>query len=356
MKKLFFIAAIAGAALVSCTKNEVAQVSFEKEITFAAPVVGVQTKALHYGEIGVNYNVNEHFGVYAVHYNGELPKWADGTLYMGEAGVGLECFKETSENYWAPALPYYWPKEGTLSFAAYSPYDVTGTVSYGAAGLSVVGHTVSTSTAEHVDFMYAPRVYNYEESTMNKTSKEEEAGDDDAVYKYDGVNILFKHAMSSIVINVARSSAIEEHTVITLNSLTIQNPYMTADFVENVTDGPSYNAAPYWVNRTNAKNVVTYNNPVDITTTLTEYVNNTDDDVILIPQELTSYVKLELNYDITTPGGHTINQVSYIDLKDFTPSWEMGKKYTYNITIGMEEIIFDPAVTDWAPESDDITL
>ena len=26
----------------------------------------------------------------------------------------------------------------------------------------------------------------------------------------------------------------------------------------------------------------------------------------------------------------------------------MGKKYTYTLSIGMQEILLDPAVTDWA--------
>ena len=346
MKKLLFIAAIAGAALVSCTKNEVAPVAEQQEITFAAPVVGPQTKA-QYGEIGVNYNEAEHFGVYAVHSAADLTKWADGTLYMGTTGVGLECLKAAGENYWAPATPYYWPKEGKLSFAAYSPFGVTGTVTYGAAGLSVVGHTVSTNTAEHVDFLYAPRIYNYQESTMDKATKEE-AGDDDSKYKYDGVNILFEHAMSSIVFNVARAADIDANTIITLNSITLEKPYLKADFNETITDGPSYTAAPAWSNWASATDVVTYSTAsVPLTTTLTEYVNNTDDDIILIPQTLTDDVKVVLNYDITTPGSHTINQVTSIQLNAHTPAWGMGTRYTYNITIGMEEIIFDPAVTPW---------
>jgi hypothetical protein len=347
MKKLFFIAAIAGAALVSCTKNEVAPVAEQQEITFAAPVVGPQTKA-QYGEIGVNYNEAEHFGVYAVHSADNLTEWADGTLYMGTTGVGLECLKAAGENYWAPATPYHWPKEGKLSFAAYSPFGVTGTVSYGSAGLSVAGHTVSTNTAEHVDFLYAPRIYNYQESTMNSTTKEEEAGDDDSKYKYDGVNILFEHAMSSIVFKVARAAGIDASTIITLNSITLEKPYMKADFNETITDGATYSAVPAWSNWAAAAYVVTYSTPsVPLTTTLTEYVNNTDDDIILIPQTLTDNVKVVLNYDITTPGSHKINQVTKIQLNAHTPAWGMGTRYTYHITIGMEEIIFDPAVTPW---------
>lgn len=350
MKRLFFIAAIAGAALVSCTKNEVAQVAADQEITFTVPVVGPQTKAPQYGEIGVNYNESEHFGVYAVHSAADLATWAAGTPYMGTATVGLECLKNGGENYWAPATPYYWPKEGKLSFAAYSPFDVSGNVTYGATGLSVTEYTVSTNTAEHVDFLYAPRVYNYSSST-------EEVGDDDTKFTYDGVNILFEHAMSSIVFKVARAADIDASTVITLNSITLEKPYLKANFNENITDGSSYTAIPAWSNWDDATDVVTYNSSAALTTTLTEYVNNTNDDVILIPQTLTDNVKVVLNYSIKNPGNHTIYQETAIQLNTHTSAWERGKRYTYNITIGMEEIIFDPAVTDWtAVAGGDITF
>lgn len=344
MKKFFFIAAIASAALVSCTKNEVTPVADQHEITFATPVVGPQTKA-QYGEIGVNYNTAEHFGVYAVHTSGAFATWAAGSLYMGTTtGAGLEVQKTGDETYWAPTTPYYWPKEGYLSFAAYSPYDVAGTVTYGAAGLSVVGHTVSTNTAEHVDFMYAPRVYNRNSST-------EEGDDDNSKYKYNGVNVLFNHAMSSIVFKVARAAGIDPSTVITLNRLTITKPSMTADFKETVADGYPYSASPKWENYSNnSADVVTYNVPVALTETLTEYVNKTGEvanDVILIPQTISSDMDVIIDYTIFTPGGHSVEQQTKIDLDSYTAAWGMGTRYTYNIIIGLEEIIFDPAVTDW---------
>lgn len=341
MKKLFFIAAIAGVALVSCTKNEVAPIAQQDEITFATPVVGPQTK-VQYGEIGVNYNEAEHFGVYAVHTQAALSTWEGGSLYMGTSTVGLECLKAATESYWAPATPYYWPKEGVLSFAAYSPFGVSGNVTYGATGLSVVGHTVSANTAEHVDFMYAPRVYNRNSST-------EEGDDNNSKYKYDGVNILFEHAMSSIVFKVARKTGIDSNTEITLNKITLTQPYLKADFNETITDGATYVAVPKWSNWGSADDVVAYGpaTGTTLTETLVEYVNNTDDDIILIPQTLTDEVKVVLEYTIKNPGNHEVDQVSEIQLNTHTASWGMGTRYTYNITIGLEEIIFDPAVTDW---------
>lgn len=351
MKKLFFIAAIASVAFASCVKNEVAPTAMQQdEITFATPVVGNLTKA-QYGEIGVNYNEAEHFGVYAVHTASTLTEWSTGSLYMGTAtGEGLECLKGGGEDYWAPSTPYYWPKEGFLSFAAYSPFGVSGDVAYGATGLSVVGHTVSTNTAEHVDFMYAPRVYNRNSST-------EEGDDDDTKYIYDGVNILFEHAMSSIVFKVAKKTGIDASTKITLKTITLTQPYLKADFNETITDGATYDASPKWSNWSTKGDIVAYDDGIQLTESLVEYVNNTDDDIILIPQTLTDDVKVVLEYTITNPGSHNIDQVSEIKLNAHTSAWGMGTRYTYNITIGLEEIIFDPAVTNWTEVSGgDITF
>jgi len=30
--------------------------------------------------------------------------------------------------------------------------------------------------------------------------------------------------------------------------------------------------------------------------------------------------------------------------------WEPGKRYKYTITIGMDEVVFAPKVTEWEPE------
>lgn len=349
MKKLFFIAAMAGAALVSCTKNEGVDVN-PQQITFSTPVVGVHSKAPVYGEITPNYHEDEHFGVFAVHYNGDLPSWAEGSWYMGvPTEKGLECFKQG--NTWAPAIPYYWPKEGTLSFAAYSPYELSGAVTYGGEGLKVTDYTVDEDITKHVDFLYAPRVYNTKESTLEKDTNDE-ATDDNSVHKYKGVNIMFKHAMSSIVFKVAKAADIDNRTKITLKKISLNRPITKADFVETVTDGPAYVATPKWVEKEPfpRANYETFNGSVELTTTLTEYVKSSAD-IIVIPQKLHNSVEVVLNYQITNPGGYTVDQETRIKLNGYTLQWLMGMRYTYNITIGLKEVIFDPAVTDWVDES-----
>ena len=77
MKKLFFIAAIAGAALVSCTKNELAPSATEQhELIFANPVTSTLTKVVDLAT-GTQYPTTAPFYVFADYHINEFS--ADGT-------------------------------------------------------------------------------------------------------------------------------------------------------------------------------------------------------------------------------------------------------------------------------------
>ena len=127
MKKLFFIAAIAGAALVSCTKNELApSVTAQEEISFAAPVVGAQTKAVN-GAIGATYDKTENFDVWSVYGVTDAATWATATPYITDKTVTYNA----DRNGWIFTPAYYWPADGYLSFVALSP-SMTNETSYDA--------------------------------------------------------------------------------------------------------------------------------------------------------------------------------------------------------------------------------
>ena len=90
-----------------------------------------------------------------------------------------------------------------------------------------------------------------------------------------------------------------------------------------------------------------------------------DPDIILLPQALahgTNNVTVTVNYTVAQNGGSALPQTAVIKLKDLTESssgsatavteWQLGKRYTYTIVFGLEEIYFDPAVADWT----DVTM
>ena len=119
MKKIFF-SFLAIAAIASCAKTEAVYEGADSEIKLA-PVAAKQTKANVLGAIdGTEYPTAENFDVYGYWKNvGAGETYTDGQSYFG----GAVEFTNKG-NYWGGVTPYYWPKNGALRFAAYSPADL----------------------------------------------------------------------------------------------------------------------------------------------------------------------------------------------------------------------------------------
>lgn len=124
MKKYLIIAA-AVAATVGCAKSSSVYEENDQKITFA-PIANTLTKG--YGAMSGSYNTGESFKVWA--------QWIDaasGTAWNA-AGARAEYikgaeFKKGASDVWEGG-EYYWPKTGSLLFAAVSPYTLpAGTAS-----------------------------------------------------------------------------------------------------------------------------------------------------------------------------------------------------------------------------------
>ena len=342
MKKLFFIAAIAGAALVSCTKNELApSVTAQEEISFAAPVVGAQTKV--YGAIGATYNTGESFDVWCVYNVDDIAAWG-GTPYFSDVTASYDA----TAGGWTLNPKYYWPATGQLSFVALSPSMSTTTQYTAEKGFEITGWSQGATEAAIVDLMYSNESRNNAKLEFNAAG-EEISGDANS---YKGVDITFNHALSYLVFKVKTATDYSATTDFRLNAITLSGIYREGDFQQKV-DGVT-NPDPWTENTSGA--IGTY---VAYTGGTLEFDSNVPTDIvpettgkqiILLPQALADgKQKLTINYQISTDGGtNWIDQVQEIDLsKGSITAWEMGKKYTYTLSISMTEIILDPAVDVW---------
>ena len=339
MKKSFFLAAVAITVLAGCAKNEPAQLAQEESITFFAPVVGPQTKV--YGEIGANYNTGESFDVWCVHNTADITEWG-GTAYFSDvtatynAGLGG----------WTLSPKYYWPATGELSFVALSP-SLTNTTAYDHANGFQITSAWSQGANQDaiVDLMYSEPTFNCEKSSFVNGNNDDD--DDSGNYKYNGVDINFKHALSYILFNVKTTADYSLTTKFRLNTITLSGVYTTGTFNQKATDPWTEDTAgatgTYVAYTTDTDGLAFGNSAVHAPAAAGK-------EIILLPQALTAgQQKITVNYQISTDNGTTwIDQVQEVDLKNATvEAWEMGKKYTYNLSIGMTEIIFDPAVTYW---------
>ena len=372
MKKLFFIAAIAGAALVSCTKNELAPSATEQhEITFASPVTSTLTKAaLVTGEV---FPKTIPFFVYADYHTKDFDKAtaADFTPYMnaGGQGVMVEFSKATEDKddvldyYWTTNKKYYWPMDGKLSFYAYSfgksGYNTTFNADYSYSqvnGLYIPGYTVKNDLTNQIDLMLSKRATDQTKASM----VEGETFTPNGVY--DGVQIQFNHALSAIkfAANTDKNYTTDGYTI-SIKKLTVKNAYTTADLTQFARLTEDYDASTIWNEYKTEANYVAFAPEtawkVPYATTATA-VSSEDADLILLPQALdhgTNDVVVEIVYTVQHDDMGKGKSIEYtknfpltVSTDDDDNKWLAGKRYIYTIIFGMEEIKFAPViVADW---------
>ncbi len=366
MKRFLFMSALASVALASCVNDEVMEntsKASDQKITFNAPVVSGTTRAVAGEQPGSDgkYNIAEKFRVYAQwDYDGTFEHWITANsdkqaLYMSNVEVAYDSEKQG----WTSNEPvYYWPKTGALTFAAYSPSDVNSfNPTYSDAGLSVNGFTVEDLIANQYDFMYSERSKN---CTNNTDKYILEISQNKS---YTGVDILFKHALSSIHFKV-KAADIYTGTTIRVKQVTILNAYSKGDFAEDLNDANSDGVKASWSNLESIKNYAVKTNADNQVLSSGEAVPLSGaNGVILLPQALkhsdTEHVKVKVDYSIQNRTGPELIQVAELDLvtgnnngyyKDGSvdiDEWEMGKRYTYTINIGLDKIYFSPEVVNW---------
>lgn len=349
-KTLLMMAVAAGAMLTGCVKNETANggaVSGSK-ISFEAPAVtGITRTALVPGEIGTGYDKGEHFSVYALYFaGGTYTNFDAGTLYMDN----VETAYNTGGQYWdSESVPggqaYYWPKKGSLTFAAYSPSGAAEdcSVAWGAAGFTFTGFTVQDDPADHYDLMFSERAYNKTQSESSSTTYQ------------GGVDITFKHALSSVVFKTKRGDTYEGHTI-TLKNITLKNTYTTGTFNQGLqdTDGAVTTAAAWTGQNTeNKAGYVAFNGAAEITSTTEATEPEGATRLIVLPQALAhdgaNNVTIDVTYSINN-GTSEIDQTATIDVTDpgySLTKFEIGKRYIFTLIIGLDKITFSPKVDPW---------
>ena len=259
---------------------------------------------------------------------------------------------------WGSSPAYYWPKSGSLTFAAYAPYMSTG-VSYGATGIHFDDYEIALLADNQVDLLFSERAY-------DKTNVDQKASNP----YYYGVQINFLHALSSIQFKVAMDSNLAASTAnykIVVTDINVLNAYSQGDFNQKLIDGPNKTtpdaATGDWSDYKTPVTYEAYSNATGISLTdatpisTVTGVNKTN--LILLPQPLkhgsasddSDEVKVQVTYKISHGGmesGTYIEETATVSLDSTSlGEWLRGKRYIYTLTIGLEEIRFSPEVADW---------
>lgn len=326
MKKIFY-SLLAIAALASCAKTS--EVNSEIEIKLS-PVAKLQTKANYLGAIdGTTYPTAENFDVYA--YWKDIPAgdmFTDGVLFLqnkDEENSGAE-FTNRNGEYWGGVEMYFWPKVGSLRFAAYSPSHLNVAHTQENDVYSVSDYAQPSETNKTWDFLVAPTSPSY--SMMTEAEK---------------VVIDFKHALSWITLKVKAKDAYAAQAF-EIKKVTIIDVNTKADFAASMTDGIQYEE---WKNQSTPADVVVFEGSQKVTETLTD-IETTAGGTIIIPQATTKvkidFVQHGINGTTTLPN---LSITLSLDLQPQGTPWVPGKHYNYKLIFSVDEILIKPTVSEW---------
>ena len=360
MKKFFMFAAMASVALASCVKNEPAMtVAQQDEIAFDLPVVAPAVKSVTETVEGA---FNQSFKVWGYFSASEMENFTNATPYMPGVVISLQ------DGVWKSAgTKYYWPNNGYLTFVGYAPSDAVGTYDVAATGLIIDDYVVDADA--DVDLLVSQISYN-----NTKPNSDNDHGTE--AYE-NGAEIVFEHALSSVQFTVKTLQEIldNDYTLV-VKKISILGAQSKGDFTQKLEETPTQMALSTTTNDGWAAtdpvvtaNYVAYTNatatatPEGITLTANPlYTNGSDTqtanttDLILLPQVIGENVKLEVVYTLanatmTTPA----EQTTTVDLNETTvDQWLRGKRYTYNLTVKLDEITFDPEVSAWVTGADQV--
>jgi len=202
----------------------------------------------------------------------------------------------TANNIWQAPATHYWPGSGcTISFYAYYPTSISGSITHTTGSVPVLSYTVPDNAAAQIDIL-----------TSSKTSV---AGD-----SYTQIPVDFKHIFAAIQFSIG-SSGLPNGTItkVTLNNIQYKGTYsLDGTWTQNTTDKKCFSQ--------------TVSVPASAGTAITSGTTA----FMMMPQTLSGDASITVTYS----NGGTLT-------KPITGTWEAGKVYTYNLSKTIPVANFD---------------
>lgn len=352
MKKIISIV-LGVAALAACTKTSV---SYEQpgEIALAPVTRANMTKA---AITGSTFPATNDMGVYA-YYNASKPAATSKAAFLADLGQNLSnaLYLDNvrfmkKNNTWAgandqgAATPYYWPKTGSLVFAAYSPKGAD--LAYDAASdkfSTKTNYVQETDLSKTVDLLWSPM-----------TDKSHANGQ---------VTMVFYHAMSWVTVKVKAAND-ESKSKFRVKSIALNNIINEGSFTTNgtgITWTPSAADAKTLSVFSKANSEDPY---VVLSDTEAAVLENVENGTVVIPQTLSNDAKLTVVFSQLMPTGNwsadqTLSFVLNACNKIGEPAtalneWKNGKHYIYTLSFNIKggegpennEILIAPELKPW---------
>ena len=354
MKKTqLILAAAALVAFASCSNLEPVNQTKDNEIGFRA-VTRVATRANNAIISGTTYGTDNTFNVWGWQSQvGDYSEFSDDDASNFMSNLTIEWTKgrandraeawRNADNY------YYWPFTGRISFLAVHPTEVAGSVTAGwdetnvAPKAAIADYTISASN-DSTDLMFATA---------------------EGARQADALPTVFKHALSQIQFRVRTDADY------TLDGVEFKIDSVKINDIDLSGDVTYAGGASTWADNETQTETWSYFKT-------TQVVNYQASDAaadlygrahVMIPQP--ANVLVIATPAVGTPGepgyepatysdavqttltvGYTMKQGSNAQISGTVTVaapqlWEVGKKYNYTLNFRLNEILFNPSVTDW---------
>ncbi|MGL4851296.1 MAG: fimbrillin family protein [Phocaeicola sp.] len=282
-------------------------------------------------DLSVMQNDGNGFGVFAFY---TPTSWeSDGDALSPNLLNGVSV-KYSAGSGWNYDNPKFWPLTGRTSFFAYYPYSLVE-ANYTQTGVPSFSYSVANEALEQVDIVAASQIDATREGTGGK------------------VNLPFKHLLSKIGFT---ARTVDDYSGKSFVITRMQLKYKENSVLKNGTftyhtDGSSigdWSPAATPVYHSGSTELMT--NPVSIqmNSELTP-LNDADRFLFLVPQNLHAD-------DLTLQIAYTLDGVDYEKTLAIFPgasnyALQLGKKHTINLSISLDDILFDDiTVGDYTEE------
>lgn len=317
MKKTFALIPVAALALMTACTNESTEFVGQpeaREISFSplaqnatrAAVDGTTFPTTYSMEVAAYdvTNSRDFFGATTFSYNSTSTKWAGGK---------------------------YWPLSAAqINFLAYADFNGE-TATWNTNPASGVALVMTDNSSSQKDLMYAIGNGAVTQSDNTLTFPEK-------------VDMEFKHAQAWVTFTVKANSSAE--TAITVNSITLNGAKYDGTYTithTNYDKSSGQSVAGAWSSLGDAQNVAVPGWTADALTTDAVKVGN---GLMIVPDDAATgdFTSFTINY--------TVDDKTYdYTYTPATTNVEQAKKYTYNITFKLHEILINPSVADWTAET-----
>lgn len=343
MKKYIMCAAVASVALAACTKNEVKPVEIDQEITYQT----INTKAAS------AFSTDHKFYSWA-YLLASGQNWADKYATSSPYITNSLIEYVLSSNAWKNSTTsYYWPKKSGLTFFAWS--DATSAPSVSSPATvdcskdgGIKFDNFDTSVDKNKDLLVSKIAVDQKSNTSSQGSWE------------NGVPVVFYHVLSALDVTAATKINYGT-TIFKVKSVVFKNVLCKGTYTQGV-DATKTPIQSDWNTVTDKSTFDVYSPTLpssELSTSPTTLDAQANDVRIFMPQTFSDVTaKVAVSYQVTYgTTGITDEVIIEKDLKSiFTGGWKPGYKYTLNIVIGLDEVLWDPAIEEWETGTGNVTI